>query len=417
MPTDHLTADLAAALAEVRVTDPHTHLDPHAPAAASLDDLLGYHYYTELAHSAGVPAARLGPGVDPRDRVRTVLGALGHFSHTAQAGWFAAVCRQHLGFEGDVPTAADADALFETAATTFADPGWADALFAGANLDRAVLTNEFDDPLTGFDTARYVPCLRTDTLVFGLTAPAVRARLAAATGVEVGDARTLRAALAKLFTHFGAHGAKACAVSLPPDFTPAPVPDAEFDRALAAGDAPAVARGVFWRLAEACADFGRPFDLMVGVTRNVYEAGVPQGRDLFDRRTSLIQYRELFNHFAAVKFPVSVLTSGQNQELVAYAWLFPNVYPFGHWWYSNVPCYITRDLTERLQAVPLPKLLGYYSDAYKLEFVGPKFAMYRRCLADVLAAEFVRPGRLTETAAVDLGARLLRGNVADVFGG
>ena len=30
--------------------DPHTHIDPHRPASNTLADILGYHYYTELAH-------------------------------------------------------------------------------------------------------------------------------------------------------------------------------------------------------------------------------------------------------------------------------------------------------------------------------------------------------------------------------
>ena len=37
------------------------------------------------------------------------------------------------------------------------------------------LTNDFDDPLTGFDTSVYIPCLRTDDLVFHLAKPTVRA--------------------------------------------------------------------------------------------------------------------------------------------------------------------------------------------------------------------------------------------------
>ena len=56
----------------------------------------------------------------------------------------------------------------------------------------------------------------------------------------------------------------------------------------------------------------------------------------------------------------------------------------GHWWYSNVPAFIAHDLRARVQALPKTKLLGYYSDAYKLEFIAPKFNMYRRILADVL---------------------------------
>ena len=65
---------------------------------------------------------------------------------------------------------------------------------------------------------------------------------------------------------------------------------------------------VFWMLAEFCAEFRLPFDLMIGPIRNVYPQGVAGGRDLFDRRVSLYDYRDLFNHFAGVTFPVSTLS-------------------------------------------------------------------------------------------------------------
>ena len=82
-------------------------------------------------------------------------------------------------------------------------------------------------------------------------------------------------------------GHEACAVSLPPDFAPRPsISNASLEPA-----------GIFWLLAEMCREFQLPFDSMIGVNRDVYPAGVHQGRDLFDRRTSLIQFRELFNAF------------------------------------------------------------------------------------------------------------------------
>jgi glucuronate isomerase len=155
---------------------------------------------------------------------------------------------------------------------------------------------------------------------------------------------------------------------------------------------------------------------MIGVHRQVYRSGVYQGQDLFDQRTSLIEYKALFNAFPDVTFCISVLTSVQNQELASYSWIFPNVVTSGHWWYSNIPAYIEHDLRARLEAVPKTKQLGYYSDAYKLEFVLPKFNMYRRCLARVLADEFVRPGRLTEDGALALARTVLRDNVGRVFG-
>jgi glucuronate isomerase len=53
---------------------------------------------------------------------------------------------------------------------------------------------------------------------------------------------------------------------------------------------------------------------------------------------------------------------------------------------------------------------------YKLEFALPKFAMYRRILAKVLAEDFVIGKRWSVNRAVDLGKLILRGNVEAVFG-
>ena len=159
-----------------------------------------------------------------------------------------------------------------------------------------------------------------------------------------------------------------------------------------------------------------PFDLMIGVNRNVYADGVYQGRDLYDSRVSLIQYRELLNAFPQVTFPISVLASVTNQELASYAWIFPNVVTNGHWWYSNTPTFIEHDLAARLEAVPRTKQIGYYSDMYKLEFALPKFAMYKRILAKVLAERFVVDRGWSEERAIDLGRQVLRGNVEQVFG-
>jgi glucuronate isomerase len=256
--------------------------------------------------------------------------------------------------------------------------------------------------------------------VFKLDLGSVRQRLAKASDVVVGDTASLRRAVAALFEHFTRKGAKACAISLPPDFTPGPVSEAELSRALHPGETDGSAhltrsRGVFWMLAEACRESGLPFDLMIGVNRRVYRAGVYQGQDLYDGRTSLIQYAELFNAFPEVLFPISVLSSGINQELVSYAWIFPNVITSGHWWYSNLPAYIEGDLRARLQGVPKTKQIGYYSDMYKLEFALPKYNMYRRLLAKVLADDFVRPGVLTETGALALARCLLRDNVQRIF--
>ena len=82
----------------------------------------------------------------------------------------------------DVSSPEAVDALFDAAARTFTKPNWEEQVFASTRLEKIFLTNAFDDPLTGFDTARYVPCLRTDDLVFHLDKPAVRGSLKSGPG-------------------------------------------------------------------------------------------------------------------------------------------------------------------------------------------------------------------------------------------
>jgi glucuronate isomerase len=343
--------------------------------------------------------------------------------NTVQYSWFLEIAQTFLGFKGDRLTAADCDALCDAADRAMSQPDWEEQVLKRTDVEKIFLTNDFDDPLEGFDTKRYVPCLRTDDLVFHLDKPATRERLARATGIDTGNADQLRDAIGKLFQHFTQRGAKACAISLPPDFAPTTV--SAFDLTIALGELiagnggaakTACANGVFWILAEFCRDHRLPFDLMIGVNRRVYRNGVYQGQDLFDQRTSLIQYAELFNAFPEVTFPISVLTSSQNQELVSYSWIFPNVVTNGHWWYSNIPVYITHDTKARVQAVPKTKQIGYYSDAYKLEFILPKYNMYRRVLSQILADDFVRTGVYSETQAIAFARLLLRENAERIFG-
>ncbi len=408
---DRLAQDLYAEICHIPLIDPHSHINPHQPASRSLDDILGYHYYTELAHSAGMDKTLLAPNADPRDRVRAIIYHMSRFDNTAQYSWFIEIARAFLGFEGNHITVADSTRLCDQAERLMAKRDWEKHVLELTNVEKVFLTNDFDDPLERFDTNRYVPCLRTDDLVFHLDKPEVRARFKKATGVDdPSEPGALRKGIGNLFAHFTGHGAKACAISLPPDFAPYPATAAEM-----AKDPRAYSRGVFWLLAEHCREFKLPFDLMIGVNRRVYEAGVYQGQDLFDQRTSLVQYAKLFNAFPEVTFCVSVLSSGQNQELVSYSWIFPNVVTSGHWWYSNIPPYIEQDLRARLHAVPKTKQLGYYSDAYKLEFILPKYNMYRRILAQTLADDFIRPKVYSEAQALELARLLLRDNARRIF--
>ncbi len=430
--SDQLRQRLFAELDSIRLIDPHSHIEPKAAASKTLADILGYHYYTELIHSAGMPRAEIEePGLDPKEKVRRLVERIDPLRNTIQYSWLLELAREFFDFPaGEQLTTANWEQLYDTASKKMAQPDWEQQVLDRAKLDAVFLTNNFDDPLEGFDTKRYIPCLRTDDLVFHLGKAEVRQRLEKATNIDVHDATSLWAAIGKLFEHFVSKGARACAISLPPDFSPTfvghrvgesldmvlrGVEGTAWQQETRQHHAVCVSHFVFWTLAEFCAEHKLPFDLMIGVNRAVYQGGVYQGQDLFDSRVSLIQYQHLFNALPQVTFPISVLASVTNQELVSYAWIFPNVVTNCHWWYSNTPAYIEHDATARLEAVPQTKQIGYYSDAYKLEFCLPKFAMYKRILAKILAERFVLDRGWSEQQALDLGYSVLRGNVERIF--
>ena len=206
------------------LVDPHTHINAHAPASTTLADILGYHYYTELAHSAGMPRERIEEeGLAPKEKVARLVEYLGTIENTIQSSWLIEMCQTFFDFQHDAVTPDNWESLYDRAEAAMRSPDWASQVLQRSRLEGVFLTNDFDDPLAGFDTSLYIPCLRTDDLVFHLAQPAVRQRLDKATGISVRDAKSLRAAIGKLFEHFSSRGARACAISLPPDFAPAKV--------------------------------------------------------------------------------------------------------------------------------------------------------------------------------------------------
>src|SRR5437016_1069103 len=101
MPSDTLADDLYGEICEIALIDPHSHIDPRQPNSRTLDDILGYHYYTELAHSAGMSQTFLAKETPPKERVRAILGHMDRFDNTAQYSWFLEIARTFLDFQGE----------------------------------------------------------------------------------------------------------------------------------------------------------------------------------------------------------------------------------------------------------------------------------------------------------------------------
>ena len=157
---DQLTRDLEHEIARIVLIDPHSHIDPRRPTARNLDDILGYHYYTELAHFRrhGSKAHRRG-SCRRAVRVRNILAHLDRIDNTVQYSWFVEIARTFLGFERDRESLRAIATICTTAPEKMMNnPGLGDP---GSQTWQATskpifLTNDFDDPLEGFDTNRWL---------------------------------------------------------------------------------------------------------------------------------------------------------------------------------------------------------------------------------------------------------------------
>ncbi len=421
--TSNLEKRLLKEIMHIRAIDVHSHVPPGAPFARSLRELLGYHYYTELAHSAGMSQEVIEPHRPDEEMMPALLEAMEDISNTVQYSWMRELAAELFGFGDRKLTAANWQELAAAVGEAADRPDRSREILDAARIDKVFLTNQFDEDLESIDTDIFTPCLRADTLVFEAEKSSVRESLQQFADQEIQDAASLKAVLGTVVEHFRGHGAKSAAISVPPGFRTYPEAGAHFDGVvkqtlegpLTPDEREVLENGVLFALAAHCRDCDLPFQIMYGVVRDAYRHGVPQGTDLPAAGDTLRGLLPLLNAFPGVNFCLSVLSDSQVQELGAYGWVVQNVVLSGHWWYLNVPAHIERDLAARLQSVPKNKLIGYYSDMYKLEFGLAKFNMYRRILARVLTRDFVAPGLGTEEDAVDVARLLLRDNAIRIF--
>ena len=231
------------------------------------------------------------PGLDPKEKVRRLVERLEPLRNTIQYSWLIEMARDVFRLPGR--RAADAGELGIAVRHGRQENGPARLGAAGARrtkLEAVFLTNDFDDPLEASTRSATSPACGPTTWCSTSAKPEVRQRLEKATNTDVHDAASLRTAIGKLFEHFVAKGARACAISLPPDFrTGDHVRPATPTRRLTAVCSQTatiatsiamttLANFVFWTLAEFCAEFKLPFDLMIGVNRGVYAAASIRAR-------------------------------------------------------------------------------------------------------------------------------------------
>ena len=417
---------------EMPIVDPHTHVRAAQPVARHLGELLGYHYYTELSNSSRGKPLPLPDDLDAR--IDYVWPHLPDLRGTVQFDWMMGISELFFGIKRKDWFTKPKNEIVKRAQKAIQAPGYAKNVWSRSNVKQVYLTNQFDEDLSGLNDDRLVPCLRTDDLVFNPDRAQTVSRLDKALKLQSGkDISSWRDALTRIFDRFRAWNMGYAALGLPPNFSIAELSDASANALLlkiANGETlDPVARDAWagfatHELAKQCRRVNAPFCLMAGPERGVYPEGVPSGQDLFHSDAHLRGYNQFLNRYSDVRFPFMVLSDTAGLELAAAGWIRHNVYPFSHWWYSNNPVDIRRELRRRLDVLPRTKFIGYHSDGYSLEFTLPKFNTYRLQLAIVLA-ERIEEGKaggsdtiepLSIDGAVALAERIMLVNCGTILG-
>ena len=128
------------------------------------------------------------------------------------------------------------------------------------------------------------------------------------------------------------------------------------------------------------------------------------GSELSQR--AIAQVGEMIGRHPKLRFQCFLSSRHANQALCTLARELPNFSLAGYWWHNFFPNIIRQVMAERLDMVPANKQIGFFSDAYCVEWTYAKAALVRKQLARVFA-EKIDQGQYSREDAHDIAYAIL----------
>jgi glucuronate isomerase len=432
MTTHTLVNDLEHALAEVPVLDVHTHLVGGKLGARGLHDVLLYHMVVSDLYAAGCPSgARLTqyPGWPTREEAHARLAeAVPYLRHVQNTSSFWGV-RLILGdlYGWREPVTADnwrrLDALIRERAD---DRAWHHGILDRLNVRRTGTEiarreqGQDDDRLQyalewgfftrcqwgEFDTALYEleRCWgrspeSPSPIGSGGRAPAERV---------IRTLADVHAAVAHYVNQIPYRHIVSTATHISTDIDFRPVSDAEMEAALARRDRAGPAERDLYAsyineaFLTALEKHGDEivFQFSFGAEPLPYETG-----SRLSQRT-IAQLAEMVGRHPRLRFQCFLSSRHANQSLCTLARELPNLSLAGYWWHNFFPDVIRQVLAERLDMLPANKQVGFFSDAYCVEWTYAKAILVRKQLAQALAQR-IEQGQYSREDALAVARAIL----------
>jgi hypothetical protein len=121
---------------------------------------------------------------------------------------------------------------------------------------------------------------------------------------------------------------------------------------------------------------------------------------------TVAQLGAMVGRHPSLRFQCFLASRHANQSLCTLARELPNLSLAGYWWHNFFPDAIRQVMAERLEMLPVNKQVGFFSDAYCVEWVYAKALVVRKVMARVLA-ESVARGQYTRDDALAIARAIL----------
>jgi glucuronate isomerase len=406
-----LTRDLEEALAELPLLDAHTHLVGGRFAARGLHDILLYHMVVSDLYAAGCPGgARLTPypnwptEEEAHSRVEEALPFLGHIQNTSSF-WGVRIILSDLYGWNEPITADNWRRLDRMIRERADDRAWQHGLLDCLKIRRTVTEfarregGEDDDRLQySLEWGFFTRCQwgEFDTALYELERCWGRSPESPSpigSGARPPTERVIRTlddvkeAIAHYVEHIPYDRVISTATHVSTDIDYRPVSDAEMADALLRRDlAGPVERDtyasyvneVFLTSLEAHGD-RIVYQFSLGAEPLPYETA-----SRLSQRT-IAQLSGIIGCHPNLRFQCFLSSRHANQSLCTMVRELPNLSVAGYWWHNFFPGTIRQVIAERLDMLPTNKQIGFFSDAYCIEWTYAKALIVRKQMARVLA--------------------------------
>jgi hypothetical protein len=437
----HLTQELNEALAEQPMFDVHTHIDAGHLTARGLHDVLLYHMVVSDLYAAGCPdGERLSDWPDHAracERMEQAIKFVPRIRNTSCFWGVRTILRDLYGWEEDI-TADNWRQVDAVIRERSADKSWPRQVMARAKVRRigTELTRRGDG--NADDILQYavesafftrVQKAQNDAPLYELERtwhckelpPPVSVNLdratRPATPKSIRSADDARAAMAHYCDLIPYGQVLATAQHISTDIQYRRVSDREMDKALANRDEASEAdRDTYASylldlfLAELSGHAGEiVYQFSLGAEPLPYESASRLGQ------RTIAELAEIIERYPRVRFMCFLSSRHANQSLCTLARELPNLSLAGYWWHSFFPDAICQVMNERLDMLPLNKQVGFFSDAYCLDWMYAKTVIVKKQLATVLAGK-IRQGQYGMNDALEIANAILLRTPQDLLG-